>query len=59
VTTSTISGIDLPLEGAVDGGKSEVRYFMDMEGQRAELERFSRSYSFRGPARRYHYSLVE
>lgn len=37
VTTSTISGIDLPLEGAVDGGRSEVKYYSDMEGLRTEI----------------------
>jgi ATP:corrinoid adenosyltransferase len=36
VTTSTISGIDLPIEGAVDGGRSEVKYFTNIEGLRTE-----------------------
>lgn len=40
VTTSIISGIDLPLEGAIDGGKSEVRYFGSQALLIEDLEKF-------------------
>ncbi len=39
VTTSIISGIDLPMEGALDGGKSEVKYFGSQGNLKADIEK--------------------